>query len=191
MTSDRRLERQLTLLQDSDEKVGKAAEKHIIERYGARAIPGLIPLCDHQDPQVRCRVVWILGQTQDASVLNTILRMTDDLDEEVRYDAVVALGKFGNRDAIRPLIEIALETEESQPAFLALTELGAVEAMEELYRRGERGVRQMAVNSAGLIVDQTGGRRAADLLHAATADADEAVASEALWWIEQLAAKSD
>ena len=35
--------------------------------------------------------------------------MTDDLDDGVRYDAVLALGKHGSRLAIRPLIEIALD----------------------------------------------------------------------------------
>ena len=111
----------------SDRVAGKAEKR--LALFGRSAIPRLRPLAYHSNPQVRYRVVWILGKTRDPDVFETILSRVDDPDHRVAYDAIMALGSLGDQRAIPHLRMYAEQSANhpdglDSPAIMALEKLG-------------------------------------------------------------------
>jgi len=51
--------------------------------------------------------VWILAKSKDTSAFKTILRLTEDPDRRVQYDAALGLGELGDKRAIEHLRVLA------------------------------------------------------------------------------------
>src|SRR5205823_11170429 len=130
---------------------------------------------------VRFRAVWALGKTRDPRAYETILRLTDDPDERVRYDATLALGELGDMRAVEPLLPIWLEDDVSRPAAMAIATLGleALPAVEEALRRGNADVRHSAVNVLGDFATDHGDARSIALLRRSLDDPDPYVRADA------------
>ncbi len=130
----------------------------------------------------------MLGYTHDPRAYETILRLTDDPDERVRYDATVALGILGDERAIEPLTRIYLSQDETRPAGMASHRMGpkAVPALIEVLRQGNAHVRHSVVNVLGGLAQDYGDKRCIELLQGCLNDPDPLVKKDAEFWLEEL-----
>lgn len=100
------IDRLVEQLSDPSDTVCARAEKRLM-RYADRAVPRLQTLANHPDPRVRFRVVWLLGKSQCPAAYRTIVERIEDSDARVAYDAIMALGEFGDLRSIPLLQELA------------------------------------------------------------------------------------
>ena len=123
----------------------------------------------------------------DPRAFDTILRLTNDTDERVRYDATLALGKLGDDRAIEPLVSMVFEDDETLPAVGVLSDFGlkAIEPFRRLLREGNGSVRLEAVNGLGSIASKFESSECIDMLRACLSDPDESVREDARYWLEQ------
>lgn len=106
------------------DKVAQRAERWLNPCYLDIAVQDLISACSSGIPNVCFRAVWVLGHTEVREAFNEIRRLCDDLDEEVQYDAVVALGIHGDDRSIADLLSWLLTECPSRPGFYPLTKIG-------------------------------------------------------------------
>ena len=96
----RRIHRHIANRNSSDEKISAQAEVYLMRYYSVRALVPLLEACNHSNPVVRFRAAWALAHTHDPRAYETLLRLTDDPDSGVRYDATIGLGVLGDIRAI-------------------------------------------------------------------------------------------
>ncbi|MEQ9370364.1 MAG: HEAT repeat domain-containing protein [Coleofasciculus chthonoplastes F3-SA18-01] len=72
---------------------------------GQKAIPRLLNLINHIDPDVRWCVADILVSIGDRSATQGLIRLLKDPSDDVRKSAVIALGKICDETAIPDLVE--------------------------------------------------------------------------------------
>src|SRR5438876_661109 len=131
-----------------------------LRRAGGRVIELLIEATADPNPQVRFRALWVLAATRAPGAYSTVLALTQDPAEAVRYDAVMALGRFGYVEAVEPLIDLIRrgDREDSlgSAAAMALVRLGrpAVLLAIPLLHNEDPCVRRMAAGILGGIRDQ-------------------------------------
>lgn len=155
----------LYALKDSSESVHNAAWKVLLDNAD-RFTPALNEALNHSDAAVRSEAANILNEIEEryTETLSTLRRnlYSDELDEEVRYDAVRALGKLGRTKAsdVVPALIDALKDRSASVRAQAARELSGF------------------------------GKKAADavpaLMEAASKDSDQSVrsaAGDALAWI--------
>ena len=100
------------------------------------AIPGLLPLLKHKDPEVRKNAISALGDVGDDEVARAIEPLLADREKEVRSWALHALGRLGSKgsaDSIIPLLadpDADLRAEATE----VLVKTGAREKIPELVR---------------------------------------------------------
>ena len=124
----RRISRHIATLSDPDQPKSYRAECRLI-RFGSKAVSQLIEAASSPDAQVRFRAVWALGKSRDPRSFETILRLTEDPDEAVAYDATLALAELGDARAVMPLQ--LLQGRNSGAPQMALTRLGQPVTPEE------------------------------------------------------------
>jgi HEAT repeat protein len=175
-------------LNSADEDVSSKAEMYLMRYYGARALDELIGACNHSNPVVRFRAVWALAHTKDPRIYETILRLTDDPDERVRYDATLAFGVLGDMRAVPQLMRMWPEHDETRPAAEAISKLGVktLPAVEKVHRGGDVELRREAVNVIGGFAKNDGNKRAIKLLRASLNDPDSIVREDARYWLEEI-----
>lgn len=92
-------------------------------------------LREQEDPQVRRRAAWWLGEHEDTTAVPAVISALRDEDGDVRLVAAWALGEIKDHKAIPPLIR-RLERDEDffvrEMAALALGEIGQSEAVAPL-----------------------------------------------------------
>jgi HEAT repeat protein len=106
---------ELCLLIENESRWMAASEFHRLTDWGAsgesrilvgqKAIPRLLNLLNHIDPDVRWCVAHILLIIGDRSATQGLCRLLKDPSDDVRKSAVVALGKICDETAIPDLIE--------------------------------------------------------------------------------------
>ena len=69
----------------------------------------LLQLVNHESPNVRHRVAWILGKTKNPRAFEAILKLTEDPDDRVAYDAIMALGELKDERAVPHLFRLINE----------------------------------------------------------------------------------
>ena len=111
-------------LESPEIHVAERAERMLIRYYAGCSVPYLLPICGSENPVARFRAVWILGKSWSPAAYDTILILCGDLDDRVRYDAVLALGNLGDHRAVPELMAMALEDDPNVPARSALKLLG-------------------------------------------------------------------
>jgi len=112
---------------DPEVKIACRAEGFLIRCYGDRALDQLVEACQHDDPKVRWRAAWTLGQIGNAEAFEAILNATSDPVSFVRFEAAWALGILGDPRAIEPLVNLVFSPDPLKPSFAAiqgLCELG-------------------------------------------------------------------
>jgi HEAT repeat protein len=151
-------------------------------------IEALIEATRHPNPQVRFRALWVLAATHAPGACATLLALTRDPDAAVRYDAAMALGRFGYVEAVEPLVNLVRqgESEDSlgSAAGTSLQRLGrpAVLPVIGLLQHEDPNVRHVAVNVLGGIRDE----RAVDPLVPLLWDPDEWVRKTAVNALEEI-----
>ena len=153
-----------------------------------RALEPLLEACNHANPVVRFRAVWVLGYTHDSRAYETILRLTDDPDEGVRYDATIALGVLGDTRAIEPLTRYYLNNDGTRPAGMAFARMGldVVPTLEEILRQGNGDVRWSVTQVLGNFVEKYRDEHCLELLKECRNDPDTSVSENAAFWIKEI-----
>lgn len=113
-------------------------------------------LLNDEDPIVRRRAAWWLGEHEDTTAVPAVIKGLRDEDASVRLAAGWALGEIKDKDAIRPLIR-TLENDEDyyvrEMAALALGEIedpAAVVPLMEAFKR-EKDMQRAIVWALGEI----------------------------------------
>lgn len=163
MTNTRRTQKRIhehvEALGSQDASTAKRAESTLFRYYRTRAVEPLIAACDHPNPQMRYRAVWLLGKSKDSRAYETVLKLTQDPDGDVRYDAALALGRLGDIRAIEPLIALIAkpdpETCVDDAAAQGIRDLGspAVPYLIALLGHSTPSVCHMAAKALGIIGD--------------------------------------
>jgi HEAT repeat protein len=170
-----------------NKKIAIRAEHNLIRYYGSKALQELITACSRESPQVRFRAVWALAHTHEASAFETILRLTDDPDEGVRYDATVALGIHGGQQALEHLVRILLLEDETRPAGMGLARLGisVVPALENVFGSAGAVARWVIVQIIGDLAVETRDSVCLKFLQRAQADPDPQVRENVEFWLDE------
>ena len=98
-------------------------------------MPALEQLSEDDDPLVREKVAFALGQINTPSAIQRLEIMVDDPHADTRYNAAVALARHGNAKAVETLAEM-----------LDLEELAAMRSGEN--ERAEQARRTVIVGNA-------------------------------------------
>jgi HEAT repeat protein len=85
-------------------RVHEAAFKALVE-IGTPAVPALVALLKHKDPQLRCYAINVLGEIRDARTVELIVSSLYESDRGVRICAAEALGRIGDGRAVEGLID--------------------------------------------------------------------------------------
>jgi HEAT repeat protein len=128
--TQRRIRRLVSRLCDPNQKLAEKAEVRLL-RFGHLAIKPLLELVHHRSPHVRYRVVWVLGKTKDSRAFEAILKLAEDRDHRVAYDAMLALAELGDERAVPHLFRLFKRYHNDSQALddaaiMALKRLGAV-----------------------------------------------------------------
>ncbi len=126
-------------------------------RYGKEATSYLLQLLKDSDEEVRMFSATILGDVQDAMVVDDLINMLDDLDENVKHAAAESLGKIGDARAVSPLIDCLQQDFWIQyPAIIALGSIGDPSAISHLVKLLDNEMlRQAVIETLGNIGDMS------------------------------------
>ncbi len=98
------LELFLEAMDDPDDRVRDVAANGLAAIDDVRAIDGLLRASNHPSPRTRATAVRALGQTEtDRGVRERLLEALSDPDAWVRYYAIQALSRRGDRDSAEPI----------------------------------------------------------------------------------------
>lgn len=164
------------------------AEGSLIRYYGSRALAPLIEACKHPNPTVRFRAVWALGQTRDPGAFETIVKLTEDPDERVRYDARIALGIHGDERALAILKSACLSNDDLGASFMGLRHFGlrSLPVLTKLMICDSPEIRWSVMQSLGNLAKETGNAQCVELLKNMVNDVAECVRKDAADWLEEI-----
>jgi HEAT repeat protein len=97
-----------------------------------RAVPLLLAAMRDSEDESRARIIRAVSQISDDAVLPQLLEYLDAASPIVRRATVVALGRFGDRRAVGPLLSRLNDPEVRRVAIPALAQLGDGTAVEPL-----------------------------------------------------------
>jgi HEAT repeat protein len=97
-----------TLKKDQDKHVRKLAT-NALRQMGESTMEFLIAALTDKDADVRCRIVYALGEIGDDRAIEPLIAALKDQAEEVRRWSVLALGKFNDKRVIAELERAAKE----------------------------------------------------------------------------------
>ena len=121
---------------------------------GEESIPVIRPLLSSPDPELRRRAIWVLSNAGDEAFRPLAQAALYDKDENVRYDAVLALGASWDQPRqVIPVLRRALMDSDKWVRVAAIESLRAVgdpsvlAELEALTRDEDRLVRSAAVSA--------------------------------------------
>jgi HEAT repeat protein len=159
---------------------GDLYAKDVLIEIGKPAVEPLIEILNDENPDVRSKVVYILGKIKDPRAVEPLIEALKDKDSGVRWVAATALGRLRDPRAVEPLVE-ALKDEnrrvraEAAEVLGELKDLRAVEPLIEALKDKEGYVRAKAAEVLGKIKDP----RAVEPLIEALKDKDSDVRQSA------------
>ena len=188
---EERIRRHIENFANPDLHVSSMAERYMLRHYGVRAIDQLIKACDHTNPMTRLRAAWVLGYTKDPRAYGPILRLTEDPNERVRYDATVALGILGDKRGLQHLLRMYWEDDDTRPAWLAFQKCGppALPVLKRLLRNRDSSVRVNALNILGDIALNFCDPECLELLKKQLNDPDPEIRADTEFWLGEIAKK--
>jgi HEAT repeat protein len=133
------------------------AAMEVYRELGPRAFPSLTCLLKDADPEVRLFAVNILSEIAEKKSLPLLFFAIRDKDVNVRAAAAEAMGRIGDRSAIKPLGDV-LDDEPwvAMAAIHAAGEIGGEEALDLLHEcLGREEYREIAIAA----VEKAGNRR--------------------------------
>ena len=110
----------------------------------------LMPFLLDMDAEIRAQACKLLGDIRWAGAGSELVPLLNDPKERVRFFAAEALGRMAEKSAVQPIIEM-LSRNDDQDVYLrhagclALSRIGVVEPIVDLYRDSSRALRIAAV----------------------------------------------
>nr|WP_320160658.1 HEAT repeat domain-containing protein [uncultured Methanoregula sp.] len=122
-----------------------------LQKLGGPAVEPMVHALESQDPDVRRRALWVLGNIRDPRVLGPVIGGLNDESPECRKEAVLALGTLRDPRAI-PFLSRALSRDEDlvPDAIMALGEIpdpAAIKVIIPFIRAPGAGIRIHAVRA--------------------------------------------
>jgi HEAT repeat protein len=93
----------LTMLGRRDDTGARNAAAAVLAQQGLPAVPALVGLLGHPDPDQRKFAADILGELRRTEAVGPLVAALDDPDSNVRTSSAEALGRIGGPDARRAL----------------------------------------------------------------------------------------
>jgi HEAT repeat protein len=129
----------------------------MLSRIGdASAVPSVVPLARHRDPNIAQSAVEALGRLRSSAAVPTLLHLLDG-GLWLQVAAIEALGEIGNPVAVEPLIALIPDSIVAEPAVKALQRIAAPESLELLIQRfpgvRERSLRDALLLAIGVVID--------------------------------------
>jgi HEAT repeat protein len=136
----------------------------------------LLPLLDHPDRNIAQSAIEALGNVQAIEAVPALIRLlTADL--WLQFAAVVALGKLGDGQAVRPLLELCTHEVLAEPAIEALGRIGSPEALrplvEILYSNDRIPQRDQVLRAVAATLERNPGAAAGSRIRAGLTEAGE------------------
>ncbi len=117
------VDRLIQVLGDRGQTGARNAAATALAQFGPPAVPALITLLRHEDPDQRKFAADILGELRQPDAVAELVLRLDDGDPNVRVSAAEALGRTGGVEACRAL-ERLLDSNEALLRLCALEGLG-------------------------------------------------------------------
>ncbi|MCB0221080.1 MAG: HEAT repeat domain-containing protein [Chrysiogenetes bacterium] len=152
-THEDRVSAMESALRSGSESERRSALDSLYE-LGAESIPVVKPLLSSPDPELRRRAIWVLSNAGDEAFRPLAQAALYDKDENVRYDAVLALGASWDQPRqVIPVLRKALMDPDRWVRVAAIESLRAVgdpsvlAELETLTRDEDRLVRSAAISA--------------------------------------------
>jgi len=143
--------RYLRDIKSSNVLVRKNAIYYLGEKRVKEAVPLLIDLLDADQPKsVKLNAVSALGKIQESSSVDVLIQLLDEKDDELREEAIWALGQIKDPKAIMPLSRLATDNGDRLAVIWAMGNIGdktAVPLLTELLNKENKFVRYNAAQS--------------------------------------------
>lgn len=129
----------------------------VLARIGdPSAVPSVIPLARHPDPNVAQSAIEALGQLRSAEAVPALLQLLQG-DLWLQLAAIDALGEIGDPAAVAPLLDLIPDSVVAQPAVKALQRIAAPQSLELLLPKllvvRERALRDALLLAIGVVID--------------------------------------
>ncbi len=137
------LEPLIKVLKDETEidHVRRFAAEGLASFGDEKAIEPLLEASAHKSHRIRQGAIWGLSQFDTKRLLNFFIGLVKDQDSEVQALAIQALIRIGDKQAVKPLLDLLQDCDEfyivRAEATLALGQLGGQEAVPALIARLE------------------------------------------------------
>jgi HEAT repeat protein len=127
------------LLSDKDENVRSFATVALGEIGSDETFQILLPLLRDDSVNVRCSVINAFTMLKNPGVYEILVKMLSDPENEVVCQTAIALGEFGDKKAVTPLVDLLLkevkfntDADKRAAAAIGLGILGEERALEPL-----------------------------------------------------------
>lgn len=103
-----------------------------LETAGLEAVFSLLELLKERDLKLKIAAARILGALKATGATNDLLKMLRDPDKAVQLVAISALGNCGDESAIKPLMNLRNEADDSLLRQAALEAIGKIQAQAKI-----------------------------------------------------------
>ena len=151
----------LEAMDDPDDRVRDVAANGLAAIDDVRAVEGLFRASNHVSPRTRATAVRALGQTEsNEGVRERLLRALSDTDPWVRYYAVQALSRQGDRASAEPIAQLLADPAGHVRVAVvdALARLRgdqSLDALHEAVESGDLDVARAALVGIGIVRNRT------------------------------------
>lgn len=147
----------LDLLGHESDSVREEAVKHLLEMLDSEVLEALLQYVEDASFPGQLEAIWLLGKSEETRVTETLLRLFESPDAQVREVVAGAFAEIGDVRALQPLID-ALQDESGavkDAAAIALGELRDSRAVEPLIAKlADTDTQQVASWALALIGDR-------------------------------------
>ncbi|MFZ5641193.1 MAG: HEAT repeat domain-containing protein [Bacillota bacterium] len=130
----------------------------VLVELGPLALPALLAGLDDPDPEFKCYIIEILGETGNPESLSKLAGVLRDQNPVIRAKTAAAMGNIGSSGAVQALLGALLDTDKNvrNQAVLALRRIGspaAVAGLAGVTTDPDKFVRTNAVEALGKLGD--------------------------------------
>jgi len=118
------------LIKSLEDILVRKSAARVLQRLGKVATPGLLAALEHDNKDVRRYVAEILGNLEDPTAVEPLIKSLGDDDSSVRRSVATALGNLGDLRAVQPLIKLLKDG--NTDAVTPLGQLGDPQAVQPL-----------------------------------------------------------
>ncbi|MHC4777982.1 MAG: HEAT repeat domain-containing protein [Planctomycetota bacterium] len=165
------------LMDDSQESLSRGDAALALGMIGdMSAVPPLINLLDHDDPEMKLHAIRSLGRLRSSEAVPRLIEMLEDPVPSIRTQAAWNLASIRDRRAVNPMLALLPKSIDRDKCNLvrALGVIGdkkAVDAAVELTRDGESySVRLSAVMALGALAEENAVPRLVEVLESEEGD---------------------